>query len=62
MDHKEVPMLESLSLFAQTQVNLSGIIALVAGVLILAIPGLLRWIVGVYLILVGLIQLFDIAL
>ena len=31
-----------------------GIVALVCGVLIIAFPGLLRYIVGIYLIIVGL--------
>lgn len=47
-------------LLAQTDVNLAipGVIALIAGILILVIPGMLRWIVGGYLVIVGLVQLF----
>lgn len=53
-----------LPLVAQQEVNLtlSGILALLAGILILAIPGMLRWIVGIYLIIVGLVQIFAISL
>jgi uncharacterized membrane protein HdeD (DUF308 family) len=51
-----------IPVLAQQQVNftVSGLLALLAGILILAIPGLLRWIVGIYLILIGLIQIFAI--
>ena len=39
--------------------SLSPIVSLVAGILILIFPRLLRYIVGAYLILVGLIGLFG---
>ena len=46
---------------ADIQVNfrLSGIVALIAGILILAIPRLLNLIVAIYLILTGLVQVFN---
>lgn len=46
---------------ADVQVNfrLSGIVALLAGILILAIPRLLNFIVAAYLILIGLVQVFN---
>ncbi|XHX79806.1 MAG: DUF3096 domain-containing protein [Stenomitos frigidus ULC029] len=46
---------------ADVQVNfrLSGIVALIAGILILAIPRLLNFIVAIYLILTGLVQVFN---
>ena len=46
---------------ADVQVNfrLSGIVALIAGILILAIPRLLNLIVAIYLILTGLVQVFN---
>ena len=46
---------------ADVQVNfrLSGIVALLAGILILAIPRLLNLIVAIYLILTGLVQVFN---
>jgi len=39
--------------------SLSPIVSLVAGILILIFPALLRYIVGCYLILVGLLGLFG---
>ncbi|HVL81407.1 MAG TPA: DUF3096 domain-containing protein [Actinomycetota bacterium] len=48
----------------QTQValnlNLPGLLALVAGILILVMPRLLNYIVAAYLIVVGLISLLNI--
>lgn len=60
-------MLAALTLLAQdSQVSLNltlpGILALVAGILILVIPRLLNYIVAVYLILVGLIMIFEVTL
>lgn len=50
----------------ETQVALNltlpGILALVAGLLILFIPRLLNYIVAIYLIVVGLVQIFDFTL
>jgi hypothetical protein len=40
--------------------ELPGIVALVAGILILVMPRILNYIVAAYLIIVGLIMLFDI--
>ena len=40
--------------------TLPGIIALVAGVLILIYPKVLNYVVALYLILVGVIEVFDI--
>jgi hypothetical protein len=39
--------------------SLAPIIALIAGILILAVPRLLNYIVAIYLILVGLLGLFP---
>lgn len=48
---------------AQVQVSLdltlSGILALVAGVLILLFPRLLNYIVAIYLIVVGLVEILS---
>ena len=48
----------------EVSINLTvpGIVALVAGVLILLIPKLLNYIVAGYLIVVGFIQVFDVAI
>ena len=40
-------------------VNISALIALIAGILILIQPRLLNYIVAIYLIIVGLIGLFP---
>ena len=40
-------------------ITLEPLIALIAGVLILAIPRLLNYIVAIYLIVIGLIGLFG---
>lgn len=37
----------------------AGIMTLIFGVLVLAFPGLLRWIIGLYLILTGAIMIFG---
>jgi len=57
--------MEGLIILAQRggdlEVNLTlpGIVALVAGILILVMPRVLNYIVAAYLIIVGLIMLFD---
>ena len=59
-------MIAALALLAQQRANvevnltLPGILALIAGVLILVFPRLLNYLVAAYLILVGLVLLFDI--
>ena len=40
-------------------VTLNGVVALVAGILILIFPSLLARLVAAYLILIGLIEVFD---
>lgn len=42
-----------------TTISLSPLIALIAGILILAMPRLLNYIVALYLILIGLLGLFP---
>lgn len=41
------------------QLTLAPLIALIAGILILMVPRLLRYIVGIYLVVVGLLGLFG---
>ncbi len=36
-----------------------GIIAIIAGVLVLAVPDLLRWILGIFLIILGAMYLLG---
>jgi Protein of unknown function (DUF3096) len=43
-----------------TAANISPIVALVAGILILVVPQLLNYVVAIYLIVVGLVGLNDI--
>jgi len=43
----------------QVSFRLNGVLALLAGVLILLIPRLLNLIVAIYLILVGLVEVFG---
>lgn len=59
-------MLEALELAQQggevtLNLRLAGIIALIAGILILIFPRILNYVVAGYLILVGLIQIFDVS-
>lgn len=43
----------------QVSVNINGIVALIAGILILILPRLLNFIVAIYLIIIGLVQIFN---
>jgi hypothetical protein len=56
--------MENLAPFAAVTLSFSlgPIVALVAGVLILIMPRLLNYIVALYLILVGLIEIFHLHL
>lgn len=58
-------MANAIAVFvAQNEVSLNltlpGIIALIAGILILIYPRILNYVVAFYLILVGAIEVFDI--
>jgi len=55
-------MIETFALVAQASftLSLSGLLALAAGILILVWPSVLNYIVAIYLIAVGVIELFDI--
>lgn len=46
----------------EVNLALSGIVAVIAGVLILVMPKLLNYIVAGYLIVVGLVDIFNIRL
>ncbi|MEK6919157.1 MAG: DUF3096 domain-containing protein [Nanoarchaeota archaeon] len=41
---------------ASIGLTISGILAILVGILVLAVPGLLRWAVGVYLIIAGILS------
>ena len=47
---------------ATIDLTLTGILALVAGIVVLAFPKILNYVIGVYLIVIGLIDIFDITL
>lgn len=40
-------------------ISINGVIALIAGILILILPRLLNYIVAVYLIVIGLVEIFN---
>lgn len=40
--------------------GLTSVLSIIAGILILMMPRLLNYVVGIYLILIGLIDIFDI--
>lgn len=42
--------------------TLTGVLALVAGIVVLLVPRVLNYVIGIYLIVIGLIDLFDITL
>ncbi len=39
------------------QLHIQPLVALIAGILVLMAPGLLRWVIGVYLIIIGVLGL-----
>jgi hypothetical protein len=59
-------MLSELAALAQrnadidVNLTLNGIVALLAGILILIMPRLLNYIVAIYLIFIGVVEIFDI--
>lgn len=52
----------TLAQTASVDVNLTlpGIVALTAGILVLVLPKFLNYVVGAYLVIVGVIMIFDI--
>ena len=58
--------MESLLLLAQDEVTLKfdltlpGLLALIAGIAILIAPKILNYVVAIYLIAIGLIELFNV--
>ncbi|MBW3561920.1 MAG: DUF3096 domain-containing protein [Actinobacteria bacterium] len=47
---------------ATFDLTLTGILALVAGIVVLLFPKILNYVVGIYLIVVGLVDIFDLTL
>jgi hypothetical protein len=54
-----LPLLAQQSVNVNFNLTLNGLVALVAGILILIFPRLLNYIVAIYLIVTGLVQLFG---
>jgi Protein of unknown function (DUF3096) len=52
-------MVTALSTLIVAGISLSPLISLIAGILILIIPRLLNFIVAIYLIIIGLVGLFN---
>jgi uncharacterized membrane protein HdeD (DUF308 family) len=59
-ERSEVPVLLASSTSVNLHLALPGIIALIAGIVILIFPKVLNYIVAAYLIIVGLIQVFNV--
>ncbi|MGY6501733.1 MAG: DUF3096 domain-containing protein [Acidimicrobiales bacterium] len=61
-------MLDQMFVLAQetneitVNLTLPGVLAVLAGIIILLVPRVLNYVVAIYLILVGLIQIFEITL
>jgi hypothetical protein len=56
---KEVRMDFVLAQAVNLNLTIGGIVALIAGILILMMPRLLNYIVAIYLIVIGLVQLLS---
>jgi hypothetical protein len=52
-------LLAQQTTIVQVGININGIVALIAGILILILPRLLNYIVAIYLIIIGLVQIFN---
>jgi hypothetical protein len=59
LDYTFLPQMILAQEAVQVSFRLNGLLALLAGVLILLIPRLLNLIVAIYLILVGLVEVFG---
>ena len=55
----DFPLLAQQSSNIAVSISINGIIALIAGILILILPRLLNYIVAVYLIVIGLVEIFN---
>ena len=45
-----------------TSIQLSGILAIIVGLLILVWPKIIRWAIGLYLIIAGLLQVLNLSI
>ena len=55
----DFPLLAQQSSNIAVSISINGVIALIAGILILILPRLLNYIVAVYLIVIGLVEIFN---
>ncbi|MDZ4879061.1 MAG: hypothetical protein CLLPBCKN_008499 [Chroococcidiopsis cubana SAG 39.79] len=55
----DFPLLAQKSSDIAFSISINGVVALIAGILILFLPRLLNYIVAVYLIIIGLVEIFN---
>jgi len=55
----DFPLLAQKSSNIAFSISINGVVALIAGILILFLPRLLNYIVAVYLIIIGLVEIFN---
>lgn len=55
----DFPLLAQKSSNIAFSISINGVVALIAGILILILPRLLNYIVAVYLIVIGLVEIFN---
>ncbi|NHC37351.1 DUF3096 domain-containing protein [Scytonema millei] len=55
----DFPLLAQKSSDIAFSISINGVVALIAGILILFLPRLLNYIVAVYLIVIGLVEIFN---
>lgn len=55
----DFPLLAQKTSNIAFSISINGVVALIAGILILVLPRLLNYIVAVYLIIIGLVEIFN---
>lgn len=55
----DFPLLAQKTSNIAFSISINGVVALIAGILILFLPRLLNYIVAVYLIIIGLVEIFN---
>ncbi|MDV2992549.1 MAG: hypothetical protein N4J56_002203 [Chroococcidiopsis sp. SAG 2025] len=55
----DFPLLAQKTSNIAFSISINGVVALIAGILILFLPRLLNYIVAVYLIVIGLVEIFN---
>ncbi|AFY79437.1 Protein of unknown function (DUF3096) [Pleurocapsa sp. PCC 7327] len=59
LDYRFLPQMLLAQEVVQVHLRINGLLALLAGILILAIPRLLNYIMAIYLIVIAIIDLFG---